>query len=130
MIRVFEGAADLDLPLPRASRVAVKPNLTATRPRPGVTTTPALLERVVRLLLDHGNRVVVVESDGGYGAYSCEQAFEGHGIPAMCQRLGASAVNLSASPARALEVDTGRGRLVIPFPALLLDDVDAFVTMP
>ena len=130
MIRVFEDAAALDLPLPRGSRVAVKPNLTATRHRPGVTTTPALLERVLSLLKDNGNRVTVVESDGGYGAWKCEQAFEGHGIPAMAGRLGVAVVNLSAAPARDLAVDTVRGEIAIPFPAMLMDDVDAFVTLP
>lgn len=130
MIRVFEEGQDLDLPLPRGSAVAVKPNLTATRHRPGVTTTPALLERVLRLLLDNGNRVSVVEADGGYGAWTCEQAFAGHGLPDMCRRLGARLVNLSASPAVALAVEHAGGQESIPFPALLADGVDAFITMP
>jgi uncharacterized protein (DUF362 family) len=130
VIRVFEEGAPLDLPLPRGSVVAVKPNLTATRHRPGVTTTPELLERVVKLLLDNGNRVSVVESDGGYGAWTCGQAFAGHGIPEMCARLGAAAVNLSAAPAVTLAVEQGGRREAIPFPAMLVDGVDAFVTMP
>ena len=32
------------------------------------------------------------------GAWSCEQALEGHGIYEMCKRLGAEAVNLTKSP--------------------------------
>lgn len=130
MIRVFEDGAPLELPLPRASRVAVKPNLTATRHRPGVTTSPEVLERVLRLLLDNGNRVTVVESDGGYGAWKCEQALEGHGIPEMCRRLGVDVVNLSAAPAVELRVRAGRREEAIPFPALLADATDAFITMP
>jgi uncharacterized protein (DUF362 family) len=131
VIRVFERGAALELPLPRASRVAVKPNLTATRHRPGVTTSPEVLERVLRLLLDNSNRVTVVESDGGYGAWRCEQALEGHGIPDMCRRLGVGVVNLSASPSVGLPVRAGQGEdVVIPFPALLADSTDAFITMP
>jgi uncharacterized protein (DUF362 family) len=95
-----------------------------------VTTTPEVLERVLRLLLDRGNRVLVVESDGGYGAWTCEQAFAGHGIPALCARLGATAVNLSAAPSVTLEVEHRGTRVGIPFPALLVDGVDAFVTVP
>jgi uncharacterized protein (DUF362 family) len=130
VIRVFEEGAPLDLALPRGSRVAVKPNLTATRHLPGVTTSPALLERVLALLLDNGNRVTVVESDGGYGAWRCEQALEGHGIPEMCRRLGVEVVNLTAAPSVPLRVRAGRRQEEIPFPALLADGTDAFVTMP
>ena len=126
MIRVFESLEALELPLPRGVRVAVKPNLTFARHRPGVTTTPEALERVVRLLIDNGNKVTVVESDGGYGAWTCEQAFHGHGIPEMCRRLGAEAVNLTAAPRVEIEVEGRR----LPFPALLTDSVDAFVSMP
>jgi uncharacterized protein (DUF362 family) len=130
VIRVFEQDAPLELPLPRGSRVAVKPNLTFPRHRPGVTTTPEALECVLRLLLDNSNRVWVVESDGGYGAWSCPEALEGHGIPQMCRRLGVTVVNLSAAPSIGLRVEAAGRSETIPFPALLADSVDAFVSMP
>ena len=130
MIRVFEEGQPLELDLPRGSRVVVKPNLTFTRHRPGVTTTPAVLERVLRLLVDQGNRVSVVESDGGYGAWTCQQALDGHGIPEMARRLGVEVVNLSAAPAVTLRVRAGEREEAIPFPALLADGTDAFITMP
>ena len=129
MIRVFEEGQPLEPALPRASRVVVKPNLTSTRHRPGVTTTPELLEAVLRLLVDGGNRVTVVESDGGYAAWRGEQALEGHGIPEMGRRLGVDVVNLSAAPAVELRVRAGDREVAIPFPALLAD-TDAFITMP
>jgi uncharacterized protein (DUF362 family) len=130
LIRVFEKDAPLELPLPRGSRVAVKPNLTFPRHRPGVTTTPEALERVLRLLLDNSNRVWVLESDGGYGAWSCAEALEGHGIPEMCRRLGVTVVNCSAAPSVSLQVERAGRREAIPFPALLVDAIDAFVSMP
>ena len=130
MIRVFEGGQALELDLPRGSRVAVKPNFTATRHLPGVTTSPAVLERVLERLLDNGNRVTVVESDGGYGAWRCEQAFAGHGIPDMARRLGVEVVNLSAAPSVEVRVRAGEREDTIPFPALLTDGIDAFVTVP
>lgn len=130
MIRVFEEGQPLEPALPRGGRVVVKPNLTATRHRPGVTTTPAVLERVLKLLLDNGNRVTVVESDGGYGAWTCQQALDGHGIPEMARRLGVEVVNLSAAPSVDLRVRAGEREAAIPFPALLADATDAFITMP
>jgi uncharacterized protein (DUF362 family) len=48
----------------------------------------------------------------------------------MCRRLGVDVVNLSAAPAVTIRVASARGSAQIPFPALLLDSVDAFVTMP
>jgi uncharacterized protein (DUF362 family) len=130
LIRVFAEGAAVELPLPRGSRVAVKPNLTFPRHRPGVTTTPQVLEQVLRLLLDNSNRVSVVESDGGYGAWSCAEAFEGHGIPQMCRRLGVAAVNLSAVASVGIPVPGAARDETIPFPALLTDSIDAFVSMP
>jgi uncharacterized protein (DUF362 family) len=130
VIRVFEGGTEPELPLPRGVRVAVKPNLTFPRFKAGVTTTARVLEMVVRQLVARGNQVSVVESDGGYGAWSCQQAFDGHGIGDLCRRLGASAVNLSAAPATTLEVARGGRRAGIAFPRLLLEDIDAFISLP
>ena len=130
MIRVFEKGQPLELPLPENARVAVKPNLTFPRWKEGVTTSPEVLERVVEALVARGNRVYVVESDGGYGAWKCEQAFEGHGIYEMCKRHGAEAVNLTKSEWTSIEVGKGRRRIDLPFPKMLLDSIDAFITMP
>jgi uncharacterized protein (DUF362 family) len=130
MIRVFEKDDPLDLPLPAGMRVAVKPNLTFPRWKEGVTTSPAVLERVVAALAARDNRVLVVESDGGYGAWTCEQAFEGHGIGDLCARHGAVAVNLTKSEWTTIPVGGGRRRIDLPFPRLLLEGIDAFVSMP
>jgi uncharacterized protein (DUF362 family) len=130
VIHVFEGAGEPALALPSGLRVAVKPNLTFPRFKEGVTTTARVLETVVRQLAERGNRVSVVESDGGYGAWTCQQAFDGHGVEELCRRYGAQAVNLSAAPATALAVRRGGRRADIPFPRLLLEGIDAFVSLP
>jgi uncharacterized protein (DUF362 family) len=130
MIRVFENDETLDCPWPENQRVAVKPNLTYPHWKHGVTTSPAALERVVAELARRGNRVFVVESDGGYGAWLCEQAFEGHGIYDICRRHGAEAVNLTKSEWTHLDVGSGGRRIELPFPRMLLEEIDAFITMP
>jgi len=130
MIRVFAEGGPLDLPLPRGKRVAVKPNLTFPRFRPGVTTSPEVLEQVLRLLLDNSNQVWVVESDGGYGAWSCEQSLAGHGLFEMGRRLGVTVLNLSRAPATRLTVPHGDRPVALPFPAFLLDSIDVFISMP
>jgi uncharacterized protein (DUF362 family) len=130
VIRVFESGEAFAPDLPRACRVAVKPNLTFPTHRPGVTTTPAVLRAVVERLVERSNQVFVVESDGGYGAWDCDRALRGHGVREMCAELGATVVNLSASPRASLAVTRSGGPLEIPFPRILLDSIDAFVTVP
>jgi uncharacterized protein (DUF362 family) len=127
MIRVFEKGQPLELPLPRGKRVAVKPNLTYPRHKEGVTTSPEVLETVVAALRGAGNEVFVVESDGGYGAWTCEAAMEGHGIHALCERHGAKAVSLTKEPSIPLEFRRRGRRVEIPFPrmlAALLEGID------
>jgi len=130
VIRVFERGASFAADLPRGRRVAVKPNLTFPFHRPGVTTTPAVLRQVVAALVERGNQVFVVESDGGYGAWDCERALRGHDVHEMCAALGATVVNLSQAPRATLTVRRRRGLLDIPFPRLLLEGIDAFVSVP
>ena len=130
MIQVFEAGDPFVPELPSGRRVAVKPNLTFPTHRPGVTTSPAVLRAVVQLLVERSNQVFVVESDGGYGAWDCERALRGHGVHEMCAALGATVVNLSAAPRTALAVPRRGGLLNIPFPRMLLDSIDAFVSVP
>lgn len=130
VIRVFEAGETWAADLPRGSRVAVKPNLTFPTPRPGVTTTPEVLRAVVQRLVERSNQVFVVESDGGYGAWDCERALRGHGVHEMCAALGATAVNLSGAPRTSLAVPRPGGLLAVPFPRMLLDSIDAFVSLP
>jgi len=130
VIRVFEAGEPFAPALPRGQRVAVKPNLTFPDPRPGVTTTPEVLRAVVTRLVERSNQVFVVESDGGYGAWDCERALRGHGVREMCAALGATVVNLSAAPRATLTIRREGALLDIPFPRLLLDAIDAFVSVP
>jgi uncharacterized protein (DUF362 family) len=130
VIRVFEAGEPFAPDLPRGCRVAVKPNLTYPTHRPGVTTTPAVLRAVVERLVERANQVFVVESDGGYGAWDCERALRGHGVPEMCAALGAAVINLSAAPRTSLAVSHRGVLLAIPFPRMLLDSIDAFVSVP
>ncbi|HKQ59892.1 MAG TPA: DUF362 domain-containing protein [Candidatus Polarisedimenticolaceae bacterium] len=130
MIRVFERGQAFDFPLPEGRRVAVKPNLTFPTYKEGVTTSPAVLEQVVAALARRGNQVTIVESDGGYGAWACEDALRGHGIYELAARHGAAVVNLSRAPATTISVRHGRRELALPYPRFLLEEIDAFVTVP
>jgi uncharacterized protein (DUF362 family) len=112
------------------ARVFLKPNLTYPRHKPGVTTSPRFLAAVLEAFTSLGASVTVGEGDGGYGAWSADLAFEGHGLPALCRRYGAKLVNLSTVPSRITEVDVSGTSFRTRLPILLLDEVDLFVTLP
>lgn len=113
-----------------STRVAIKPNLTYPYHKPGVTTSPAVLREVISVLKEHTGHIAVVESNGGYGAWSAEEAFEGHGLFAMGRELGIEIVNL-CNEAREMIAFQSRGcDYRLPLPSRLIHDTDLLITMP
>jgi uncharacterized protein (DUF362 family) len=112
------------------TRVSIKPNYTYPWYKPGVTTSPAVLEATVRVLRDYTSHIRIVESDGGSVAWSAEQAFAGHGVPDLCRKYGVTAVGLTQQPrTRASTVVAGE-EFEMELPALLVEETDFFITMP
>lgn len=117
--------------IPAGARVFVKPNLTFPEYRKGVMTSMACLTAVAECLVARGYRVIIGEADsGGYNRFSMDEVFRGMRIPELARRLSAQLVNLSYTEPEHLEVRAGWRRLRVPFPRLLLREVDAFVTIP
>lgn len=110
------------------STVFVKPNLTWPVPRPGVTTSPRLLEALLAVLRSRCGRLVVGESDGG--TFRAETAFAQHNLDRICARYDAELINLSRLPAVLLEETVAGRRIQIEVSAFLLEEVDVFVTVP
>jgi uncharacterized protein (DUF362 family) len=112
------------------SRVALKPNLTYPYHKPGVTTSPAVIEAVVQILSERTNTLAIVETDGGYGAWSAVEAFQGHGIYALREKFGCQVVNLCDEESEPIEF-TARGitRQVL-LPKRLLHETDLLITIP
>ncbi|HSJ09668.1 MAG TPA: DUF362 domain-containing protein [Longimicrobiales bacterium] len=112
------------------TRVALKPNLTYPVPRPGVTTTPELFAALAEVIRRRTRHVVAVESDGGYGAWSADAAFDGHGFPALARDIGFEVVNLSKEASEPIEY-RARGRVQrLPLPKRLLHDTDLLISVP
>lgn len=116
--------------VPVNARVALKPNLTYPFYKPGVTTSPALLEAVVKLLRTRTPHITIVESDGGSYAWPAQQAFQGHHINEICARYGAHAVNLTEYPREWAETEILGRRIRLEMSRLLLHETDVFITMP
>lgn len=114
----------------RGARVAIKPNLTLPEHKPGVTTSPEALRAVLEIVKERTDRVAVVESDGGYGAYSASEAFSGHGYDRICRELGVELVNLCDEASENIVVEAKGRNYALPLPCRLLKETDVFVTMP
>ncbi len=112
------------------ARVSIKPNLTFPIHKPGVTTSPLVLEALLRLLSSRTSHIRVVESDGGSSAWSAENAFAGHGIIEMCRRYGAIAVNMSNYPREIIETKIAGKSVAVELSQLLTRESEVFITMP
>jgi uncharacterized protein (DUF362 family) len=114
----------------RDTRVAIKPNLTYPIHKPGVTTSPALLEALIRILSARTRHITIVESDGGCGAWTAEEAFRGHGIFEICEHYGARAINLTNYLREQAETEIAGRRVRVELSKLLVRETDVFITVP
>jgi uncharacterized protein (DUF362 family) len=110
--------------------VALKPNLTYPYYKPGVTTSPEVVRAAVKVILDYSKHISIVETDGGYGAWSAKEAFEGHGLFSLAKEFGIQVVNLCECEKELINFQSGWRRCQVPLPKVLLHDTDVFITMP
>lgn len=112
------------------TRVALKPNLTYPYYKPGVTTSPEVIRATVKAIRDYTTNISIVETDGGYGAWKAEAAFEGHGLFKIAKDYGARVVNLCTGERRLIKFKSRWRNYQLPLPTLLLDETDVFISMP
>lgn len=113
-----------------SARLAIKPNLTYPYHRPGVTTSPEVIRAAVDILREVSPHIAIVETDGGYGAWSAEEAFGGHGLYEISKEFDAEVVNLSLEAREFVEFQC-RGRShQLPLPTRLLHETDLLISMP
>lgn len=111
--------------------VFIKPNLTFPIYRRGVMTNPECIEAIVRVVKDYTNRITVVEADsGGYNKFDISAVFEKTGIKALEQKYGIQVVNLSRLPKSTFEFNYKGRNLKVPFPAVLTEECNLFLTVP
>jgi uncharacterized protein (DUF362 family) len=113
-----------------STRVALKPNFTYPYFRPGVTTSPHIIQETVKILREYTAHIAIVETDGGYGAWRAEQAFNGHGLYEMREEYGIEIVNLNDEPRELISFRSGRKTYKLPLPTRLLHETELFITMP
>lgn len=113
-----------------STRVALKPNFTYPYYKPGVTTSPQVIRETAKILREFTAHLVIVETDGGYGAWRAEEAFNGHGLHELRDEYGIQIVNLNDEPRELISFRSGRQTHQLPLPTRLLHETDLFITMP
>lgn len=115
--------------LPEGGRVLVKPNVLGMYdPAQNITTHPAVVEAVVRLLLDGRNEVIVADSGALPGRTG--RALERTGLAALGARYGEITVRpFEEWPSRIHENPDNRFLKRVNLPEIL-DDVDGIVNLP
>jgi uncharacterized protein (DUF362 family) len=112
-------------------RWAVKLNLTYPSYLPGVVNSPAFIEGLAIWARDAGVRLSFVEGDGGNGAYSAGDAFEGNGILPIAARYGAACVSLGREPWQWRETPVAGKLIRLPYsPFFARREFDRFITAP
>jgi len=124
-----DGIGYLGVKIPRQSKVLLKPNvLSAHPPERHITTHPAVVEAVVKLLRDNCNEIVIADSSsipGGTGP-----ALERCGIAAVGKRFdGVSVCPLEELPTRRFSNPDNRYLPNVNLPCLL-DEVECVINLP
>jgi len=116
--------------IPPGARVFIKPNLTWKRPTPGVTVTPVFLRALTETLLPLTPNITIGESEGGQACFQAEEAFATHGLNDLAKDYGIRVVNLSKEKSAVGVVPVNGKPVSLQVPALLLHEVDVFITVP
>lgn len=112
------------------SRIFIKPNFTFPFYKAGVTTSPAVIEALVKILKERTSKITIGESDGGINSWSAEEAFAGHDLPGIASRHGVNVINLSKDEREIVELPLKNSTVKVLLPKTLLRNTDVFITMP
>ena len=83
-----------------------------------------------RFFADLNPRVIVGESDGGYGTFDIEQAFEAFDLHNIARKFGAKVLNLSREATTPCTFSTRRGSITLALPRFLIEENFVTVTLP
>jgi uncharacterized protein (DUF362 family) len=104
--------------IPRGAPVALKPNLGWDLFLPGATTSPWVLEGVVRTIRDWVGALYVVESD--QVVVDVEKAFRLNRIDRVCREYDLTWVNMTRGPMQRVPHPNGRVLKELTVPEILL----------
>ena len=115
----------------RGEHWAVKLNLTYPIYLPGVVNAPAFVEGLCQWACERGVCLTLIEGDGGNGAYSAQDAFDGNGVSQIAKKYGARCVSISEMPWEWRETQVAGKIIKLPYsPFFSRRDFDRFITAP
>lgn len=113
------------------STIFIKPNLTDSTHKPGITTTPIMIKTVLDAFSPMVKKIYIGESDGGNYSYSADTSLENHGIYDFSKRYNnVEVVNLTKLPRTRVKENVCGKTVWVDLPNLLLNDIDCLVSVP
>jgi uncharacterized protein (DUF362 family) len=110
----------------KSDKIYIKPNLTWTVFKEGVTTTPDCVEIVIKLLKQKCENIFLMEGPGGYGQYRSIDAFIGHNYKQFESKYNVGIIETETREVENIDID---GKITVPIPACLLESNVHFITI-
>jgi len=110
----------------QSDKIFIKPNLTWTVFKEGVTTTPNCVEIVIKLLKQQCENIFLIEGPGGYGQYRSKDAFIGHNYKQFEAKYNAGIIETETREVEYIDID---GKIAVPIPSCLLEPNVHFITI-
>lgn len=113
------------------SSVFIKPNLTYSCFKKGVTTTPAVIETAIAILKDLGvRRICVGEGEGGYNTFRMADTLASFGADKWRKEFGIEVAVVNDWESMPITVHNRHGSYTAHFPRALRDEFDGMITIP
>lgn len=111
----------------------IKPNLTYSHYKKGVTTRAEFVRALVQALLELNSqtKIYIGEGEGGYNSFSMTKAMEKMGFYSIASDFGnVSILNLSAMPVREVQLEAFGKPYPLALPEVFYSDIDFSITCP
>ncbi len=117
----------------KAKAIFIKPNLTYTKYKKGVTTRVEFIEALVAALrrINNSTKIYIGEGEGGYNSFSMTEAMQYMGFYDLEKRFqNVKVINISHIPIHLVELNVGGKPYLIDLPRLFFDEIDFSITCP
>lgn len=115
------------------SGIFIKPNLTYTNYKKGVTTRVEFVENLVDVLLQINPRlkIIIGEGEGGYNSFSMSKALKDMGFFKLEGKYSqVKIINLSEISQKIFEFNTPKGAYSVSLPEIFFTEIDISISCP
>lgn len=113
------------------STIFIKPNLTDSSHKPGITTTPIMINTVLEAFSPLVKKIYIGESDGGNYSFSADMSLKNHRVYDVTKQYNnVEVVNLTKLSRTRITRNVCGKTVWVDLPDLLLNDIDCLVSVP